>query len=67
MAIVTIDMRNGRTDEQKRKLASAFLDVISKATGEPRENVFMVIHESRGIDFIEDGHHLPNYGEPSST
>ena len=63
MAILTIDMRNGRTDDQKRLLASALLDVVSKATGESRNNVFMVIHESRGIDFVEDGHHLLDYGQ----
>jgi 4-oxalocrotonate tautomerase len=61
MAILTIDMRNGRTDGQKRLLASALLDVVSKATGESRDNVFLVIHESRGIDFVENGHHLPDY------
>ena len=63
MAILTIDMRNGRTDDQKRSLASALLDVVSRATGESRDNVFMVIHESRGIDFVENGHHLPDYGK----
>lgn len=61
MAILTIDMRNGRTDDQKRKFAAAILDVVSKATGEPRENVFLVIHETRGINFVEDGRHLPDY------
>ncbi len=64
MAIVTIDMRNGRTDEQKHKLASALLDVISKATGESREGIFMILRETRGINFVEDGHHLPEYVPP---
>jgi 4-oxalocrotonate tautomerase len=64
MAILTIDMRNGRTDNQKRSLASALLDVVSKATGESRDNVFLVIHESHGIDFVENSHHLPNYVGP---
>lgn len=62
MAIVTINMRNGRTDEQKHRFASSLLDVISSATGEPRGNVFLVIQESRGIDFMEDDHHLPDFG-----
>ena len=61
MAILTIDMRDGRTDEQKRRFATAVLDVVSKATGEPRENVLLVIRESPGINFVEDGHHLPEY------
>lgn len=66
MAIVTINMRNGRTDEQKRRFASSLLDVISSATGEPRGNVFLVIQESRGIDFVEDDHHLPDFGAPAA-
>lgn len=67
MAILTVDMRNGRTDEQKRRLASALLDVVSKATGEPREGIFIVIRETPGINFVEDGHHLPNYVPPDHT
>jgi phenylpyruvate tautomerase PptA (4-oxalocrotonate tautomerase family) len=59
MAILTIDMRQ-RPDDQKRRLATALLDVVSKATGEPRENVHLVIHESPGINFVENGQHLPN-------
>lgn len=60
MAILTIDMRNGRTDEQKRKLAAAILDVVCRATGEARENVHVVIHENAGINFVENGQHLPD-------
>ncbi len=66
MAIVTINMRNGRSDEQKRRFASSLLDVMSNATGEPRGNVFLVIQESRGINFVEDGHHLPDFGAPAA-
>jgi len=54
-------MREGRTDEQKRKLAAGLLRVISEATGEPKSNIFFVIREGRGINFVEHGEHLPDY------
>ena len=40
MAFISCDMRYGRTDEQKRKLASGLLGVLSAATGEPADNIF---------------------------
>ena len=43
MALISCDMRQGRTDEQKRKLAAGLLRVISEATGELKHNVFFVI------------------------
>ncbi|RDS81957.1 tautomerase family protein [Dyella psychrodurans] len=67
MAMLTIDLRNGRTDDQLRKLASALLDAVSRTTGEPRENVFLVIHENRGFNFVENGEHLPDVVRASSN
>jgi phenylpyruvate tautomerase PptA (4-oxalocrotonate tautomerase family) len=63
MAMISCDMRYGRTDEQKRTLAAGLLSVVSKATGEPADNIFFVIREGRGVNFVERGHHLPDYVE----
>ena len=60
MAILTIDLRNGRTDEQKRAFAAAVLDVVSEVTGEPRENIHLV--REPGINFVENARHLPEFG-----
>jgi trans-3-chloroacrylic acid dehalogenase alpha subunit len=54
-------MRYGRTDEQKRKLAAEILRVVSEATGETKNDIFFVIREGRGINFVEHGEHLPEY------
>ena len=62
MALISCDMRQGRTDEQKQKLAAGLLR-ISEATGEPKDNIFFVIREGRGINFVEHGEHLPDYSE----
>ena len=61
MAMISCDMRYGRTDEQKRKLAAGLLNVVSQATGEPADNIFFVIREGRGVNFVEHGQHLPEY------
>jgi 4-oxalocrotonate tautomerase len=55
MALISCDMRQGRTDEQKRKLAAGLMRVISEATGEPKHNIFFVIREGGGINFVEHG------------
>jgi trans-3-chloroacrylic acid dehalogenase alpha subunit len=65
MAILTIDMRIGRTDEQKKIFSAAILDVVSKATGEPRENIHVVLHENRGVNMVENGRHLPEFRAPA--
>jgi trans-3-chloroacrylic acid dehalogenase alpha subunit len=54
-------MRYGRTEEQKRALSAGLLRVIGEATGEPPENIFFVIREGHGINFVEHGQHLPEF------
>ena len=58
MSIISCDMRYGRSDEQKRALSAGLLRVVSEATGEPADNIFFVIREGRGINFVEHGQHL---------
>jgi 4-oxalocrotonate tautomerase len=55
MPLISCDMRYGRTDEQKRKLAAGLPRVVSEATGEPYDNIFFVIRERRVINFVEHG------------
>ena len=49
MAMLTIDPRSGRTDEQKRVFAAAVLQVVSTATHELRENDLLILRENPGI------------------
>jgi trans-3-chloroacrylic acid dehalogenase alpha subunit len=60
-------MRFGRTDEQKRALAAGLLRVVSAATGETKNDIFLVIREGRGINFVEHGEHLPEYVEGAAN
>jgi 4-oxalocrotonate tautomerase len=66
MAILTVDLRGGRTDEQKRAFAAAVLDVVCEATGEPRENILLILQENPGINFVENAAHLPELGDTSA-
>jgi 4-oxalocrotonate tautomerase len=61
MSMISCDMRKGRTDEQKRRLSASLLRLVSEATGEPPDDIFFVIREGDGINFVEHGHHLPPY------
>jgi 4-oxalocrotonate tautomerase len=61
MSMISCDMRYGRTEEQKRRLSASLLRIVSEATGEPADDIFFVIREGAGINFVEHGHHLPEY------
>jgi trans-3-chloroacrylic acid dehalogenase alpha subunit len=61
MSIISCDLREGRSDEQKRALAQGLIQAVRAATDEPISEVFMVIREGRGINFIEAGQHLPDF------
>jgi phenylpyruvate tautomerase PptA (4-oxalocrotonate tautomerase family) len=67
MPMISCDMRYGRTDEQKRALSAGLLRVVSGATGEPTDNIFFVIREGRGINFVEHGKHLPDFVEGNAN
>jgi phenylpyruvate tautomerase PptA (4-oxalocrotonate tautomerase family) len=61
MSIISCDMREGRTDDQKRALAADLIEAVRTATGESIGEMFLVIREGRGINFVEAGQHLPEF------
>lgn len=61
MSIISCDMRAGRTDEQKRALSAGLIQAVCAATGEAADDMFLVIREGRGINFVEAGEHLPDF------
>jgi hypothetical protein len=67
MSMISCDMRFGRTDEQKKALSAGLLRVVSEATGEPPDDVFFVVREGTGINFVEHGKHLPNFVEGAAN
>lgn len=61
MAIIQCDIRRGRTDEQKRRLAANLTQAVSEVTGESTEQIFLVIREMPGFNFVDGGEHVAEY------
>jgi 4-oxalocrotonate tautomerase family enzyme len=61
MPIITCDIRNGRTKEQKHELAIGLTNVVAEATGCGIDNIFLVIREMPGFNFVDAGEHVPDY------
>ncbi len=61
MPIIQCDIREGRTDEQKRALAREITRVVHETIGAPIEYIYVLIRETPGFHHIKAGHHLPDY------
>lgn len=61
MAIITCDIRRGRTDEQKRSLAKGLMEAVQRVTGEDIESMFLVMREMPGFNFVDSGQHVADY------
>jgi 4-oxalocrotonate tautomerase family enzyme len=61
MAIIQCDIRRGRSDDQKRRLAAGLTRVVCEITGEPVERTFLVIRELPGFNFVDAGEHVAEY------
>jgi len=61
MPVITCDIRNGRTKEQKSKLAMGLTDAVREATGASIDEMFLVIREMPGFNFVDAGEHVPDY------
>lgn len=61
MAIIQCDIRRGRSDDQKRRLARGLTELVSEVTGEPIDRMFLVIREMPGFNFVDAGEHVADY------
>ena len=61
MPIITCDIREGRTKEQKHELAIGLTQAVHEVTGAPIECIFLVMREMPGFNFVDAGEHVPNY------
>jgi 4-oxalocrotonate tautomerase family enzyme len=61
VAIIQCDIRRGRSDDQKRELAAGLTRVVSEVTGEGVEQMFLVIREMPGFNFVDAGEHIADY------
>lgn len=61
MPIITCDIREGRTKEQKHELAMGLTQAVMDATGVSIDNIFLVMREMPGFNFVDAGEHVPDY------
>lgn len=55
MPIIQFNLLEGRTNEQKKRLAEKVTDAVIEALGVPRETVRILIHEMGPYDFSVGG------------
>ncbi len=55
MPIITINMLNGRTLEQKRALVEQLTEVVCKTINTPPENVSIIINEMDRENYARNG------------
>lgn len=61
MPIITCDIRQGRTKEQKSQLAMGLTKAVQEATGVEIDHIFLVMREMPGFNFVDAGEHVPDY------
>jgi phenylpyruvate tautomerase PptA (4-oxalocrotonate tautomerase family) len=61
VAVIQCDIRLGRTEAQKRELAAGCIEVICNHLHCTPDEVFLVIREMPGFNFVEAGRHVPDY------
>lgn len=61
VAFVNADVRLGRTSDQKRRLALAFIDEVHAALGVPKRAVYVVYTEHDGEHFQLEERVLPSW------
>ena len=67
MPIIQINMMEGRSDEQKKRLAAMVTDAVVEAIGAPRESVRILIHQMGPYDFSVGGVPAAERGQPSAV
>jgi 4-oxalocrotonate tautomerase family enzyme len=61
MPVIQCDIREGRTEEQKRALAREITRVVHETIDAPLEYIYVLIRETPGFNHVKAGKHLPDY------
>lgn len=67
MPIIQCDIREGRTDEQKRALAAAITRAVHETIDAPLEYIYVLIRETPGLHHVKAGVHLPDWTPEESS
>jgi 4-oxalocrotonate tautomerase family enzyme len=61
MPIIQCDIREGRTEEQKRRLAQEITRVVQETIDAPLEYIYVLIRETPGAHHVKAGVPLPEW------
>ncbi|MGD1977083.1 MAG: 2-hydroxymuconate tautomerase [Gammaproteobacteria bacterium] len=61
MPVIQCDIREGRTAEQKQKMAEAITRAVHETIGAPVEYIYVLIRETPGAHHVKAGKALPEY------
>lgn len=61
MPIIQCDIREGRTEEQKTRLAQEITRVVMETIDAPQEYIYVLIRETPGAHHIKAGRALPEF------
>jgi 4-oxalocrotonate tautomerase family enzyme len=61
MPIIQCDIREGRSEEQKRALAREITRVVHETIDAPIEYIYVLIRETPGYHHVKAGNPLPDY------
>jgi 4-oxalocrotonate tautomerase family enzyme len=64
MPVIQCDIREGRTAEQKQRMAEEITRVVHETIGAPMEYVYVLIRETPGSHHVKAGRALPDYTAP---
>ena len=61
MPIIQCDIREGRTAEQKTRMAEEITRVVMETIDAPQEYIYVLIRETPGSHHIKAGNALPEF------
>ena len=61
MPIIQCDIREGRSEEQKQRLAREITRVVMETIDAPQEYIYVLIRETPGAHHIKAGKSLPEF------
>lgn len=63
MPIIQCDIREGRSEAQKQRMASEITRVVMETINAPREYIYVLIRETPGAHHVKAGKPLPEFEE----
>ncbi len=67
MPIIQCDIREGRSNAQKQRLAQEITRVVMETIDAPREYIYVLIRETPGAHHIKAGKPLPEFQDARAT